>query len=371
MSKESRLFISDTRTATIGPDARTDESRRMPDVIGSGAKNRLLNQILEASRFCALVLDESNYLRYITPEASKLLGLSDALVGQHICSYSSSNGIAVLAELAGLVRSSSGSFEREFPLRAQRRRFMVSAELLSGNDLEHSSNVLCTFSEVMDPSDPAGISETEMFDELRRAMQESQHRVKNMMSNILARVGRARREATEDIDVIDVLSRRITALSHTHEVLSQENWRAADLHSLITPELSEVYGPDRVSIDGPAMIVNERAALSLSMAIHELATNAAKYGAFRNDDGHVKLTWRRQDSHAGSIVVFDWKERGVPASAVASKSGFGTRLIQSTIADSLGGRIETLWEHDGLRVVFSIPYKEMQTLEEASDEGVI
>ena len=206
--------------------------------------------------------------------------------------------------------------------------------------------------------------QTEMSAELRRVMQELQHRVKNMLANVLALVSRARRDATADEAVMDTLAARINALAHTHKVLTEENWRAADIHALIEPETLAIYGPDRVTLQGPSMQINARAALAIGMAVHELATNAAKYGAFSVSNGRVGLRWTRMDDGAEDRVVFRWIEEGGPPVHVSDKSGFGSQLIASTITGSLHGDVKFDWQEEGLRVEFSVPFEELSMVKD-------
>ena len=203
--------------------------------------------------------------------------------------------------------------------------------------------------------------------ELRRVMQELQHRVKNMLANVLALVSRASRDATVDRDVFTALAKRIQALAQTHKLLTQSNWASASLHRIIHPELTAVYGADRVDLKGPEIVVNARAALSLGMAIHELATNAAKYGAFSVPQGRVTLTWLRQDDGETDDYIFTWIETGGPAPEPGSDDGFGTQLIKSTITGSLDGKVSFSWEPTGLRCVLTIP---VSTLIEIPNESL-
>ncbi|KQI70219.1 hypothetical protein AN189_02230 [Loktanella sp. 3ANDIMAR09] len=191
--------------------------------------------------------------------------------------------------------------------------------------------------------------------ELRRVMQELQHRVKNMLANVLALVSRAKRDATADKAIFEALSQRIQALAQTHKLLTQSNWSSAKLQDVLRPELVDVYGAERVQLKGPDIVVNARAALSLGMAIHELATNAAKYGSFSKEDGQVSLSWVRQDDGESDDFIFSWQEKGGPPADQSEVSGFGSQLIRSTIEGSLDGKVEFFWEQSGLRCVFTIP----------------
>ena len=132
------------------------------------------------------------------------------------------------------------------------------------------------------------------------------------------------------------------------------------------PELVAVYGEDRVTLKGPDIDVNARAALSIGMAVHELATNAAKYGAFSSDKGKVSLSWVRQDDGDADSFIFTWKEQGGPKPKSEVENGFGSQLIKSTIEGSLSGKVDMSWEPSGLVCVLKVP---ASALIEFSDEG--
>jgi two-component system CheB/CheR fusion protein len=191
--------------------------------------------------------------------------------------------------------------------------------------------------------------------ELRRVMHELQHRVKNMLANVLALVSRTQRAATADAGLMDDLAKRIKALAGTHDLLTQSNWVSAPLRAIIEPELTAIYGAERVRLRGPEINLNSRAVLSFGMAIHELATNAAKYGAFSNENGTVSLTWVRQDDGEDDEYVFTWSESGGPPVTPPEDGGFGSSLITSTIEGSLEGKVEWGWNPDGLKCVMRMP----------------
>ena len=184
--------------------------------------------------------------------------------------------------------------------------------------------------------------------ELRRVMDELQHRVKNMLANVQSLVHRASRDATEERPLFDELAQRIEALAKTHAVLTQTNWQSAPLRSVVDPELSAIYGTDRVTLKGPDVKINSRAAITIGMAIHELATNAAKYGCFSTSGGRLELSWLRQDDGDSDSYFLTWKEQGGPAAKPPETEGFGTKLIRSTIEGTLNGAVEMSWPESGL-----------------------
>ena len=196
-----------------------------------------------------------------------------------------------------------------------------------------------------------------METELRRLMRELQHRVKNMLANVTALINRARRERGDPQTVLETLVRRIQALSQTHNLLTAHNWRATRLVDLLTPELASVYGAERVTLKGPDVSVNARATLSLAMAVHELATNAAKYGALSVADGRVHISWLRIDEGEGDYLVLKWREERGPRVMPPSQLGFGSQLVKTTIEGSLGGTFDCSFEPDGFTCSISIPFE--------------
>lgn len=191
--------------------------------------------------------------------------------------------------------------------------------------------------------------------ELRRVMQELHHRVQNMLANVSALVSRAARQATTDRHVFEALMSRVRALSATHSLLTEANWSSVPLMNLLEPELTAVYGAERVTLTGRRIEVGARAALALGLAIHELATNAAKYGAFSQPGGHVDLSWERRDDGLRDRYIFNWVETGGPPSAAPNHKGYGTQLISSTIEGSLEGLLTMEWAQTGLTCRFELP----------------
>ncbi|MEM6303863.1 MAG: chemotaxis protein CheB [Pseudomonadota bacterium] len=201
-------------------------------------------------------------------------------------------------------------------------------------------------------------------DTLRRLMGELEHRVKNMLGNVSALVNQARREASVEKDIYDKLTRRIEALAKTHALLTAERWSSAALKDLIGPETVEVYGRERVTLNGPDMRVNSQATLALGMAVHEMATNAAKYGAFSTDTGTVEVSWARINDSGGDRLELSWVERGGPEVFAPEKQGFGSQLIRATLEGTLGGKVTTNWEPQGVTHVIAFDFDTVSKVHE-------
>ena len=204
----------------------------------------------------------------------------------------------------------------------------------------------------------------EMEMELRRVMRELQHRVKNMLANVIALINRARREEGEHRVILDTLVKRIDALAMTHNLLTDQNWHSVLLEDLLKPELIGVYGPERISLRGPSIKLSAKATVALGMTIHELATNAAKYGALASPEGRLDVRWSRTDEGEGEMLVVRWTESGGTAAKAPETTGFGTQLIDSTIQSSLLGSIEKDYDPKGFRAVIRVPMADLQRFDE-------
>jgi two-component system CheB/CheR fusion protein len=207
--------------------------------------------------------------------------------------------------------------------------------------------------------------------ELRRVMRELQHRVKNMLGNVMALINRARRADGDPRAVLDTLVLRIRALANTHNLLTAQNWGPTRLADMLAMELTDVHGAERIRLRGPDLRLNTRATLALGMALHELATNATKYGACSTANGRINVSWWRLDEGDGEKLVIRWEEEGGPLVEAPSRQGFGSRLIESTIKGSLGGSIRHEWERTGLRCVIELPIERVTTINDDELTGPV
>ncbi|QGN55224.1 CHASE domain-containing protein [Novosphingobium sp. Gsoil 351] len=186
---------------------------------------------------------------------------------------------------------------------------------------------------------------------------ELNHRVKNTLANVLSILSLTRRRATDLDSFASSLEGRIRALSATHDLLTQSDWGSTPIGAVVRAELAP-YAQDSeraLDISGPAVELAPNDALSLGLAIHELATNAAKYGALSVPTGQVAVTWHliTQD-----LARIEWAERGgPPVSQGARKRGFGTELIEKIVAHELRNPVELKFEPEGVRCALILPVR--------------
>jgi PAS domain S-box-containing protein len=197
----------------------------------------------------------------------------------------------------------------------------------------------------------ADMTEQVQADERQRLLlDELNHRVKNTLATVQAIAQQTLRGATTPETFAAAFESRLLALSQTHNALTDSQWTGAGLRQLLLHELGP-YGDERVMLDGPDVQLPARVALSLGMVFHELATNAAKYGAL-STDGQLRLTWSISDEDA---LSFEWCETGGPAVVAPRRRGFGSRLIERSITGELRGTFVADYQPDGLVVRFEAP----------------
>lgn len=177
---------------------------------------------------------------------------------------------------------------------------------------------------------------------------ELNHRVKNTLATVLAIAAQSFRTSA-DKQMYRWFEGRLIALSKAHDVLAKENWTAADLHEIVEQTTAPLLNPARrqFEISGPRVSLRTKTALSLSMALHELCTNAAKYGALSTTAGRVAIRWHITED-AGRRLFLEWREQGGPAVVAPQRRGFGSRLIERGLARELGGKVELRYEPSGV-----------------------
>ncbi|UIN36900.1 HWE histidine kinase domain-containing protein [Methylobacterium oryzae] len=200
-----------------------------------------------------------------------------------------------------------------------------------------------------------------------RRMQEQQttmlHELNHRVKNTLATVQSLARQARGGEAQAAQLEARILALSKTHDLLTREDWTGASLRDVLENELAPYRtGIDHITLDGPEVPLPPRYALAIGMTVHELATNAAKYGALSDVGGQVRVAWRLvQCEGGGRRLRLDWQENGGPRVEPPSRRGFGTRLIAGGMQRELGGEVRLTFDPTGLRCLLDVPLQGSHT----------
>jgi two-component sensor histidine kinase len=184
---------------------------------------------------------------------------------------------------------------------------------------------------------------------------ELKHRVKNTIAVIGAIASQTMRGKGKDAEV-DAFRGRLVAFGKAHDILTASNWTSAKVHEVVEEALlPHRTGSGRFCISGPDVTVGSQQALSLSLAIHELATNAIKYGALSCETGQVTITWADADPGGKANFKFTWEEAGGPAVVDPGRRGFGSKLLTQIFAGDFGGNVTLSYDVTGFKCQLLAP----------------
>jgi PAS domain S-box-containing protein len=180
---------------------------------------------------------------------------------------------------------------------------------------------------------------------------EAEHRTKNILSTVLATVRLSQADTSDDLK--HLMEGRIDALAKVHTLFVESRWAGAELLRLATQELMAYGGKAeaRVQIDGPAIMLEPSTAQTTAITLHELATNAAKYGSLSAAGGLVEITWRLTEDRR---LILRWVESGGPTVTPPTHRGFGTRILENMIGQ-LKGEVHFDWGEQGLTCEIILP----------------
>ncbi|MEH3147532.1 MAG: PAS domain S-box protein [Methylobacterium frigidaeris] len=250
-----------------------------------------------------------------------------------------------------LLRHGGGEFRTEFRVQpeGEATRWVSAQAVVQRDAAGHPRRVIGIHQEV---------TETKRAEEhLRLLIHELNHRVKNTLATVqsIAVQSLSRLSGREATAARVAFEARLIALARAHDVLTRESWEGADLGEVVAGAIAPLDGPGegrpRFAVSGPPLRLVPRMALSIAMALHELATNAVKYGALSRAGGQVAIAW----SVAEGDLVLTWRESGGPPVVVPTRTGFGSRLIGRSLARELDGSVEFRFPPEGVTCTIRAP----------------
>jgi two-component sensor histidine kinase len=236
--------------------------------------------------------------------------------------------------------------ESNFELFGRKRSFYLLIETLT----DEQGEVLGTTSVAVDISERKSNE-----DQLRLLLRELTHRSKNLLAVIhaIARQTASRTRSVEDF--LDRFSARLVAIGCSHDLLIADNWHGASLRMLVEQQLGEHadrFG-EQIAIEGEDVMLKPEAVQNLGLALHELATNATKYGSLSEPRGQVSIKW--QFCEEASKLKLIWQERGGPEVSPPQRSGFGRAMIENVVGQALEGDVNLSFPPKGVRCEIVIP----------------
>jgi PAS domain S-box-containing protein len=200
------------------------------------------------------------------------------------------------------------------------------------------------------------ITERKRGEELRQLLlNELNHRVKNTLAAVQSIARQTLRGAGSVAEADTALGDRLLALAKAHDALTRENWQGTDLAEIVATATTEPYGAKRFTVSGDPVRLSPAQSLALTLAMHELATNAAKYGALKSPDGHVVIAWEVAADGPKRQLTLRWSERGGPPVTPPTRRGFGTRMIERSFASEFRGSARADYAQGGVAWTIEMP----------------
>jgi PAS domain S-box-containing protein len=203
------------------------------------------------------------------------------------------------------------------------------------------------------------ISDRKRAEERQRTMvDELNHRVKNTLATVQSLAAQTLRAPKVSKDVRGAFEARLFALSRTHDHLTRTHWQSADFKNIVQDIFMpfRYLGANRVRLKGASVEIATQAAMTLSMILHELATNASKYGALLEDSGFVEVSWHTAWRNSERRMIIEWQESEGPPVDEPLFKGFGSRLLESGVRQSLKGDVQIAYDRLGVRCVIDLPF---------------
>jgi len=306
-----------------------------------------LEGIVNSAMDAIITIDEQQRVVLFNPAAERMFG----------CSAEEALGKSVSNFIPERFRAGHDEHIRRFRETGVTNRRMgalgaISGLRASGEEfpIEASISQVTIGEETLSTVILRDITERKTSEEARSLLaREVDHRAKNALAVAQALVGLTRADSVEQF--ADAIRGRIASLARAHSLLSQSQWRGAPLDQLIRDELLPYAKESQLKIGGPALSCSAGAVQSMSLLIHELATNAVKHGALGSETGQVNVSWKL----GPKALAITWKEKGGPTVRKPRQEGFGTRLLKQVTGRQLEAKMEFDWNPGGLRVEIEAP----------------
>jgi PAS domain S-box-containing protein len=189
-------------------------------------------------------------------------------------------------------------------------------------------------------------------------MAELDHRVKNVLSRVVMAVISSRNGSRSIDEFTTSLKGRFNSMAAAHALLSQKGWNGVGLEALVRNQLAPYATGENIAVCGTELTLAPTAIQAMGMVLHELVTNAAKYGALSVPNGRVMVSWDCKPNGHAANLMFEWREFGGPPTPVEAKSGYGTRLIRELVPHELGGRVDLDFAPEGVSCTIEFPLEQ-------------
>ena len=344
---------------TLGEQVGRVAERRWAEVARAKAEAQASSsedryrRIFEQTSDLVFTTDLDQVITECNPAAAAALGVARSeVLGRSIAAFVSSEDLALTREMLGQKINKGGTTRYELRVRGSDEQ-QLFWEINSGLTYDEECRPVGIHVVARD------VTARKKWEHHQRLLvAELNHRVKNTLSIVQSLAHQTFTPNSPPTESIARYEGRLTALARTHNLLTRENWEAAFVDEVIREAVLPFCPAERCILEGPAFRIPPQAAVSLSLAIHELATNAAKYGALSVAEGRVQVCW---ETNARNLKLV-WMERDGPPVDQPTKTGFGTRLIKRALAADLRASVRLEFERQGLVCEVTATVPEVQSV---------
>ncbi|HSC18251.1 MAG TPA: CheR family methyltransferase [Rhizomicrobium sp.] len=347
-STAEELETSKEELQSINEELQTVNSELKLKLDTVSRANSDLQNLMAATDFGTLFLDAGLRIKRFTPRTSELFNITQNDIGRQITDFTHQLAYEELAADVARVLKDLAPIEREVSSR-NGGWFLVRVRPYRTVD-DKIDGVVATF---------VDITEQKTWEtRLRLLLGELTHRVKNILAVVQGMVHQTARNSSTREEFIARLDGRLAALAASHQLLVDSQWEGADLHKLIASELDAYAGdPARLHLQGEPVSLPADVATPFGLVLHELATNATKYGALSNDGGQVELNWQIKHEDNGQQLEFHWREKDGPPVKQPLRRGFGSTLIERGLP---GADAKLDFRTDGVECTLLLPISPTQ-----------
>jgi two-component system CheB/CheR fusion protein len=307
--------------------------------------NNDLKNVFESSQIATVFLDRNLVIRSFTPAASKFFHLIPSDAGRPLTDLAGHLAYPEFKRDIQAVFDTGEMTERRLARDEKGAHYLVRLIPYREEDSAIRGVVVAII-------DVTGIAEAE--EHQKTLVAELDHRVRNMLTVVISIVNQMATRASSLKAFQSALIGRLHSMARAYGLVSRENWTEASLGELVRQELAP-FDPERIAITGPHINLKPSQSLSIGMLVHELATNAAKYGALSVPSGRIEIEWSETESE-GQFNLF-WRERDGPKITESTQRGFGLTFVEREVQYNLRGKIEIDFEPNGVAVALGIPLR--------------
>ncbi|HVB89069.1 MAG TPA: PAS domain S-box protein [Beijerinckiaceae bacterium] len=305
--------------------------------------NAYLAAVVSSSADAIVTVDRAGEILTWNEAAERIFGYcGDEAIGQSLALVSPPG-----AEVAGLGFIEKAWAGQVIQFEAERKRKqggLFHAAITAAPVRAHDGDVISVVATVRDAT-------SRKNNERRQALlvRELHHRVRNTLATVQAIAGASARHAESLDEFRETFSQRIGSLAQAHALLTEDNWQSVNVRELLLLELQAYAEGERIALSGPEIVLDAKSAIPMSMAVHELTTNAAKHGALSSAQGRVRVEWTVSRAGEQRMLDLSWTESDGPEVGAPTRRGFGTLLLNTVLRMQLGAQVSMDYAPEGLR----------------------